>query len=78
MRTYIRLLAPISILVTALYLAFISMSHAESKSFPITTVDNQNTIFAGPPKLEVSPIETVKFKTQKTKDPDGTAKTNHP
>lgn len=78
MRSYIRLLAPLSILATALYLAFLASNKAESNSFPITTVDNQKTIFAGPPKMDVWPLRTTKLKTTKTKAGDGTAKTNQP
>jgi hypothetical protein len=69
MRTYIRLLAPLSILATALYLAFLAGTRAESRSFPITTVDNQNTNLDPP----IAPhLAAVKVQAAKLRDAHGT------
>ena len=77
MRTYIRLLAPISILATALYLAFISMNHAESKSFPITTVDNQASNIVIPINPTAGHLAIDKVRNPNSKDVSGTSNQNH-
>jgi len=40
MRNYVRLLAPISILATALYMGYWASHSSNSNSMPITAVDN--------------------------------------
>ena len=78
MRTYIRLLAPLSILATALYLAFLASSRAESNSFPISTVDNQNANFVPPARQAEGKLAVDKVKNRKSKKSDGTDSGNHP
>jgi len=78
MRTYIRLLAPLSILATALYLAFVSFSRAESKSFPITTVDNQSSNIVTPVAQTGGHLAVDKVRSQNSKDVSGTSNSNHP
>ena len=41
MRTYLRLLAPLSILATALYLAFWASHRPNDSSMPLTAIDNR-------------------------------------
>lgn len=78
MRTYIRLLAPLSILATALYLAFLAKTSAESKSFPITTVDNQNSNLVPPVNQTGGRLASDTARNTTPKEVRGTSKPNRP
>ena len=78
MRSYIRLIAPLSILATALYLAFLASNRAASQTLPITNVDNQRTIITQPPKLQGGNLAVHKVQYRNSKDLDATASPNRP
>lgn len=78
MRTTIRLVAPLSILVTALYLAFLSYSHAGFKSDPITTVDNQSTNIISPSPQTGGRLAIGQVRSSNSKDGSGTSTQIHP
>ena len=70
MRNYVRLLAPISILATALYMGYWASRSTNSNSMPITAVDNlrlsSNATTAG--HMAAQPLQVSKSKLPSATD----------
>jgi hypothetical protein len=78
MRFSIRLLAPLCILATAIYLAYLASSHSGPDSSPITTVANEKANLNLPKKQPAAHLAIQKAQDAKSNPANGTADPNHP